>query len=132
MKRFFALGTVLALVSACGMTSADRESYRDAALDAATVAVEALQAVGVAPDDVSPDVIRYANAACSLIEVGSPLIVQVINGMVEKHNKDAADAGDGATDVVTVGEFVAGLDGICDLIGSLAAPEPVPDPEVAA
>ena len=129
MRRLLAL-ILVGTLAGCSLSAADREAYRESAVDAASLAIDVLQSIGVAPDGVSPKVIQYANAVCVLLDVGSPVIVQVINNRVDKHNADAAEAGDALTDTVTVEEFTAGLNGICDLVRSLA--KEIPDEPAAS
>ena len=101
-------------LSACSLTSAERTELRDTGLAAALVAVETLHQVGVDPINASPEALRWANAACMLLEVGSPLIVTAINLAVERQSAGA--------DPVTVEEFTTGLAGVCELIEAVLTP----------
>lgn len=112
MKSAILVGALA--LGACSLTSAERTALRDTGLAAALVAVETLHEVGVDPVNASPEALKWANAACKLLEVGSPLIVTAINIAVERQNEGA--------DPVTVEEFTGGLEGICELIEAVLTP----------
>lgn len=110
-------------LTACSLTIEDREAIRDTGFNLAMVAVEALQTVGLTPlEDIDPDVLKYAQAGCTMLAASSPLIVQAINNVVDNHNEGLA--ADAQTDRTTVAEFTAGLEAICILVEQILAPEP--------
>jgi hypothetical protein len=110
-------------LTACSLTIEDREAIRDTGFNLAIVAVEALQTVGLTPlEDIDPDVLKYAQAGCTMLAASSPLIVQAINNVVDNHNEGLA--ADAQTDRTTVAEFTAGLEAICILVEQILAPEP--------
>ena len=111
-------------LGACSLTAEDREAYRETGLRTAMLAVEALESVGIAPEDVDPKILRWANAACQLLDAGSPLIVQAINNIVARHNADRAS--EDQTDPVSIEEFIAGLHGVCEIIEAVLAPDESP------
>jgi hypothetical protein len=115
MKKILALIAVM-VISGCSLSSADRQAITDTGLKAAAVALDALEAVGVDPVNASPEVLTWANAACGLMEAGSPILVVVINKVVEARSTETAP--------VTVEEFVRALEGICTIIRALLEPEP--------
>ena len=111
--KWIPIVAVMAL-GACSLTSQERTDLRDVGLAAALVAVETLHEVGVDPVNASPETLKWANAACKLLEVGSPLIVTAINIAVARQNE--------GTDLVTVEEFTGGLKGVCELITAVLTP----------
>jgi len=128
--KMIALALALTL-SACSLTVEDREAIRETGLNLATVAVEALQTVGLNPlEDADPKLLQYANAGCVILAASSPTIVQVINRMVDSANEGLVE-GD-QTERTTVEEFTAGLEAVCTVIRQVLEPVVTVAPEAAA
>lgn len=123
--KYLALALTMAL-SACSSTIEEREMWRDTGIILATTAIEVIRDIGLGPDDIDPKVLKIANGACLLLRAGGPVVVLVINSKVAEANAEALE--DEQTELVTVEEYLATLDGICDVIVALVTPsEPATD-----
>jgi len=95
----------------CGTTVEQRETYRETGVLLALATVDLIHEIGVGPDEIDPDILRGAKAACRMLVAGGPLITEAINRRV-----DEASA-------VTLAEYQATLDAACDVIVALLSPE---------
>lgn len=119
MRKF----AILALVAlaACSSTVAEREAYRETGMLLALTAVDVIKDIGLGPEEVDPKVLKIVNGACTLLQVGGPLITLAINTRVAEHNVDVVVGEE--TELVTTEEYLATLDAVCAVISAILEPE---------
>ncbi len=133
--KALAISAMLALsLSACaGTTEEQRAAYRETGVILALVAIDVIRDVGLGPDEIDPEILKYVDGACRLLQAGGPLIVLAINTRVSEFNADAT--ADDQIELVSPDEYLATLDASCAVISAILAPAPevapvpVPAPE---
>lgn len=109
----------LALAS-CSTTTEDREAYRETGVLLALTAIDVIKDIGVIPEEIDSTVLKVAKGACTLLRAGGPVVVLAINTRVAEHNAD--QIAEDQTDLVTVEEYLATLDAVCDVIEAILEP----------
>ncbi len=93
--------------------------------------IDRLQALDMAQIEADPAILIAAEAACSVMRIGSPSLVAALNERTAE--KNATRAPDDQAPLLTVAQFRAPLDAICEIVAAIlvpvsAVPEPEPDP----
>ena len=86
--------------------------------------IDRLQALDMARIEVDPAVLIAAEAGCAVMRIGSPALVTALNERTAEANL-ARDPDDQAP-LLTVEQFRAPLDAICEIVAAILVPVPEP------
>lgn len=104
-----------------GMTPEEKAMFRDAAVAEVEYRIDQLQELDILNIEVEPEVLILADAACSVVSLGSPFLVIAMNRKTVEANLTR-----GAEDqeaLLTVEEFQANLHAICKIVRKLLKPK---------
>ncbi len=123
MLKLFFLGCAALVLSACASTTEEqRTASRETAVILALVAIDVIRDVGLGPDEIDPQILKYVNGACTLLQAGGPFIVLAINQRVAERNADAT--ADEQIELVSVEEYLSTLNTSCSVIRAILTPAP--------
>ena len=129
MRMFLKSGTLALTFALAGCASWSQERtdlIYDGLKNEALYQIDRLQALDMAKIEADPAILIAAEAACSIIRIGSPALVAALNQRTEEAN--LARAPDDQAPLLTVEQFRAPLDAICEIVAKILVPAPVPKP----
>lgn len=124
MKRFLILCAVM-VVGACSLSAETRTSLREAVVDEMLYRIDQLQAIGAGQVEVSPEVLIAADAGCTALTIGSPLLTEAINRKIAEKNIDKPIGEQ--IDPLDVAELRDSLRDACAIVRAILVLKPAPE-----
>ncbi len=119
----------LALTGCASWSQEQADLIYDGLKNEALYQIDRLQALDMAMIEVDPAVLIAAEAGCAVMRISSPALVSALNERTAKKNLERDP--DDQSPLLTVEQFRAPLDAICEIVAAILVPEPE-DPESPA
>ncbi len=122
MTKVLALLIAFALTGCASWSQEQTDLIYDGLKNEALYQIDRLQALDMAKIEADPAVLIAAEAGCAIMRVSSPALVAALNERTDEANL-ARDPNDQAP-LLTVEQFRAPLDAICEIVAAILVPKP--------
>ncbi len=120
--KWIALCIALALTGCASWSQEQTDLIYDGLKNEALFQIDRLQALDMARIEVDPAVLIAAEAGCAIMRISSPALVAALNERTDEAN--LARAPDDQAPLLTVEQFRAPLDAICEIVAAILVPKP--------